>query len=229
MLKIKVTEYQEEEEILSVKEEKLQSLNLQEEILRTALLRGLSSRRSMTKNNPLTSGGQYFYSETIRALRELLKDKGFVGESIRNIELTINRDLGVAIYLCTGCKQTGLKNGTPQSKTDKGDFTLNLFNLNQIESPNYDMFQDLIPKKQINNAIKCEIWFLLHYFNKDNNTLMAELTKPISFNSKGYVTGFDSKNRFIIDIDMNKPIDIDDSTLTQSFNGDIDIPIELKI
>ncbi|MBP2699507.1 hypothetical protein [Photobacterium lucens] len=229
MLNIKVTEYQKEEQLLSQKEEQLQSLNMPEETLRTALLRGLSSRRSMTKNNPKTGGGQYFYNETVRALRELLKDKGFVGESIRNIELTINQDLGVAIYLCSGCNQTGLKNGTPQSKTSKGDFTLDLFNLNQIESPNYDMFEELIPKKQANNAINCEIWFLLHYFNKDNNSLMAELTKPISFNSKGYVTGFDRENRIIIDLDINKPIDIDDSTLTQSFNADIDIPIELKI
>ncbi len=189
--------------------------------IKEALLRGLSARKRMTENNPLTSGGQYFYGDTIRALRELLKPYGYVRESIRNVELTINQEQGIAIYLCSACDQTGNSAGFPQSVTDKGDFTLDLLNLKFEESLNYDLFPETLPESNPNNKLNSEVWFLLHYFDKNNNKISAELVRPVSYNKRGYVTGFDLENRIIIDMDNE---DIVDSQV--DFNDEIDFDIE---
>ncbi|HFQ5336108.1 TPA: hypothetical protein ACGVBC_002281 [Vibrio vulnificus] len=186
-----------------------------------AIHRGLSARKSMTANNPATSGGQYFYSEVVRALRELLKPVGYERESIRNVELTINKTEGIAIYLCGGCDQTGNLAGVPQSSRDKGDFTLDLFSLKYDDAPNLDLFPELLPQAKPQNKLNCEVWFLLHFFDKNNNNVKAELVKALSYNKKGYVTGFDLENRIIIDIDNNDIVDTE-----PDFNDEIDFDIE---
>jgi hypothetical protein len=189
--------------------------------IKEALQRGLSARRRMTENNPVTSGGQYFYGDTIRALRELLKPYGYVRESIRNVELTINKDEGVAIYLCSACEQTGNSAGFPQSITDKGDFTLDLLNLKFEESLNYDLFPETLPESNSANKLNSDVWFLLHHFDKNNNKITAELARPVSYNKKGYVTGFDLENRIIIDMDNEEIVDSQ-----VDFNDEIDFDIE---
>ncbi|WP_414931878.1 hypothetical protein [Vibrio europaeus] len=189
--------------------------------IKEALQRGLSARKRMTENNPVTSGGQYFYSEVVRALRELLKPYGYEKESLRNVELTINRSEGIAIYLCSGCDQTGNASGVPQSSTDKGDFTLDLFALKYDDAPNLDLFPELLPQSEPTNKLNCDVWFLLHFFDKNNNKIRAELARPISYNKKGYVTGFDLDNRIIIDIDSEEIIDTE-----IDFNDEIDFDIE---
>lgn len=189
--------------------------------IKEALQRGLSARKRMTENNPVTSGGQYFYSEVVRALRELLKPYGYERESIRNVELTINKNEGIALYLCSGCDQTGNSSGIPQSSTDKGDFTLDLFSLKYDDAPNLDLFPELLPQSDPKNKLNCDAWFLLHFFDKNNNKIKAELVRPISYNKKGYVTGFDLDNRIIIDIDSEE---INDTEI--DFNEEIDFDIE---
>ncbi|MCL1056802.1 hypothetical protein L2729_02200 [Shewanella gelidimarina] len=189
--------------------------------VREALLRGLSARKRMTENNPVTSGGQYFYGDVVRALRELLKSSGYEKESTRNVELTINKNKAIAIYLCSGCEQTGNPLGVPQSSTDKGDFTLELFGLNYDNAPNLDLFPELLPLSNPKNKLNCDIWFLLHNFDKSNNMLKAELTRPISYDKKGYVTGFDLENRIIIDMERDEIISI-----KPDFNEDIDFEID---
>lgn len=189
--------------------------------IKEALQRGLSARRRMTENNPVTSGGQYFYGDVTRALRELLKPFGYERESIRNVELTINKDEGIAIYLCSACDQTGKAAGVPQSITDKGDFTLDLFALKFEESLNYDLFPETLPKPNPKNKLNCDVWFLLHHFDKTNNKIAAELARPVSYNKKGYVTGFDLENRIIIDMDNEEIVDSE-----VDFNDEIDFDIE---
>ncbi|MFT6920086.1 MAG: hypothetical protein ACJA2G_002734 [Cognaticolwellia sp.] len=186
-----------------------------------ALRRGLSARNRMTSNNPATSGGQYFYSEVVRALRELLMPFGYKKESIRNVELTINDSQGLAIYLCSGCDQTGNLAGVPQSITDKGDFTLDLFQLKYDDAPNLDLFPELLPQARPNNKLNCDIWFLIHHFDKANNTVSAELARPVSYNKNGYVTGFDPDSRIIIDINNDDVIETE-----SDFNNEIDFDIE---
>jgi len=182
------------------KQSSLEALNLTESILKEALFRGLSARRTMTENNPLTSKGQYFYSEAVRALRELLATNGYEKISVRNVELCINKEIGVAIYLCGGCSQTGLANGYPQSIYSKGDFLLDLFGLHRHESPNLDLFHELLPTINNQNNLKCDIWFLLHHIDKNDNSIRAELCKAKSHDNRGFVTGFDLDNRIIIDM-----------------------------
>jgi hypothetical protein len=189
--------------------------------VKEALRRGLSARKRMTKNNPATSGGQYFYSEVTRALRELLKPFGYEALSLRNVELTINKDKAISIYLCGGCDQTGNKFGVPQSSTDKGDFTLDLFSLKYDDLPNLDLFPELLPQATPKNKLKSNIWFLLHHYDKNENRVKAELAKPVSYNKNGYITGFDLENRIFINTDFDDNLDV-----SIDFNDEIDFEIE---
>ncbi|MHA7231481.1 hypothetical protein ACVT98_22765 [Vibrio campbellii] len=201
----------------SIREHLCSNLNLVKE----ALLRGLSVRRRITENNPLTSGGQLFYSEVVRALREELKPLGYERESLRNVELTINKEMGIAIYLCSGCDQTGNPAGVPQSSSEKGDFTLDLFALHYDDAPNLNLFPELLPQSNPKNKLNCDVWFLLHFFDKNNNKVMAELVRPLSYNKKGFVTGFDLDSRIIIDIESEEVTDTE-----VDFNDEIDFDIE---
>ena len=208
-------------------EQLLDNLFLSKTILRDVLLKSVSARRQHTANNPKTSAGQQAYSSSVRALREETKLNGYEAYSERNIELTINNELKIALYVCTGCKQTGLVDGSPQSKTKKGRYTLELFNINNnnIGSDNYDLFQEYFPKTKSNNPLNCEIWFLLHHYNKGDNKVYAELSQPTYVDQQGFVKGF--KNRVIIDINDIDVDDVRDNVKPKdNFTPKIDIDLE---
>ena len=50
---------------------------------------------------------------------------------------------------------------------------------------------------------------------------MAELVRPLSYNKKGFVTGFDLDSRIIIDIESEEVTDTE-----VDFNDEIDFDIE---
>jgi hypothetical protein len=189
-------------------------------VIKEVMQRALSARKRITENNPLTSGGLYFYSEGVRALRDLLKVYGFERLSLRNVELTVNFEKGIAIYLCSGCEQTGSQAGFPQSRTPKGDFTLEYFDLKFEQSPNYDLFPEAFVNERLKNRSEFDVWFLLHKYNKSDDTITAELLRPKSYSRNGYVTGFYLESR--IPIEMNNEEIVDSNA---NFNQEIDFDI----
>jgi len=197
----------------------LQSLNLSQSDLTQILERGLSGRYSTTLNHPLTSRGQYFYGEAVSAAREILAPKGYTRLSLRNVELTISDE--VAIYLCRGCKQTGLAHGYPESRMKKGDFTHDLMGLIQNNAPGqgkllldesqlalnfYQPDGDVI--SLLPNKIGRDLWFLLYDFYEldefNRVGIRAELSRPVSYNDKNVVNSFST--RLIIDMNQSNPL-----------------------
>lgn len=214
----------------------LQPLNLCQNDLERILERGLSGRYSTTNNHPNTSRGQYFYGEGVSAARDILAPKGFKRLSLRNVELTVSDK--VALYLCRGCDQTGLVHGFPESRMKKGDFTCELMGLIQNNNPgqgklNLDDNQlnldldlpegDAIPL--LPNKIGLDLWFLLYdFYELDGDErvgIRAELSRPVSYNSKNVVNGFST--RLILDIRKPGPT-VQNGDLPQ-FTPDIDLDI----
>lgn len=201
------------------KQDVFQRLQVEESELIECLLQGQSARRSKTKNDTNAGGGNAFFNDTNRALRDKLSHRGYEALKQKNIELTVNNDLKIALYLRAGCDQTGLQDGHPSSKTDLGIYTQKYLNLSQDNDPHsYDMFgQDL------NSGIiplDFELWVILHYFDPHKKVVRAELVKPVSCDSLGFLTGFDRDSRLILDLtqddfiekspEFNDPIDFDE-------------------
>lgn len=215
----------------------LASLNLTQDDLNLILDRGLSGRYSTTLNHPVNSKGQYFYGEAVSGAREVLAPKGFKRLSVRNVELTTNEK--VALYVCRGCKQTGLINGYPESRIKKGDFTCELMGLIRNNNPGQGVLQlddaqlgfDFdIPEGQglpyLPNKLGLDLWFLLYEFYKLDEHgrlgIRAELSRPISYNQKNIVNGFSTR----LILSTHRP---DDPTIVigeePQFTPDIEIDI----
>lgn len=197
----------------------LQSMDLSQSDLGHALERGLSGRYSTTQNHPATSRGQYFYGESVSGLRDILAPRGYKPLSLRNVELTVNDD--VAIYLCRGCSQTGFIHGYPESRLKKGEFTRELMGLVLNNNPGQGVLKlddnqlkldfDL-PEGEVTpllpNKIGRDLWFLLYelYDLDEHNRkgIRAELSRPISYNSKNVINSFST--RLILDTHQPDPL-----------------------
>lgn len=124
----------------------------------------------------------------------------------------------VAIYLRSGCDQTGLIDGQPSSKRPLSKHTQRSLNLYQDSNPyNLNLF-DQVPNQGV-IPLDYELWVILHYYDPYKKSVRAELVKPISCNSQGFLTGFDRDSRLILDLtqkdfvekspEFNDPIDFD--------------------
>lgn len=214
----------------------LQPLNLSQSDLGRILERGLSGRYSTTQNHPKTSRGQYFYGEGVSAAREILAPKGYKRLSLRNVELTVSDK--VALYLCRGWEQTGLIHGRPESRMKKGDFTCELMGLIHNNTPgqgelilddnqlklDLDLPEgDVIPL--LPNKIGLDLWFLLYdFYELDGDErvgIRAELSRPISYNSKNVVNDFSTR----LILDVHKPDPIVQNGDVPQFTPDIDLDI----
>ncbi|HBY5479193.1 hypothetical protein ACYBNF_06215 [Klebsiella pneumoniae] len=214
----------------------LRPMNLSQSDLGRILERGLSGRYSTTQNHPKTSRGQYFYGEGVSAARDILAPKGYKRLSLRNVELTVSDK--VALYLCRGCDQTGLIHGFPESRMKKGDFTCELMGLIHNNTPGQGELilddnqlkldldlpeSDAIPL--LPNKIGLDLWFLLYDFYEldadERVGIRAELSRPISYNSKNVVNDFST--RLILDVHQPDPI-VKNGDVPQ-FTPDIDLDI----
>ncbi|NQE78185.1 hypothetical protein [Pantoea ananatis] len=217
-------------------ESRLQAMNLSQSDLARILERGLSGRYSTTENHPKTSRGQYFYGEGVSAAREILALKGYQRRSLRNVELTVSDK--VAIYLCGGCDQTGLLQGYPESRMEKGAFTRDLMGLIHDNTPGQGNLRLDDSQLKLNlgfpqgnavsvlpNKIGLDLWFLLyHLYELDDHNRMgirAELSRPVSYNDRSVVNSFST--RLILDLRQPDPAR-KDNDLPQ-FTPDIDLDI----
>ncbi|WP_193014406.1 MULTISPECIES: hypothetical protein [Gammaproteobacteria] len=219
-----------------VVESYLQSMNLSLHDLTRIFERGLSGRYSTTRNHPLISRGQYFYGEAVSGARDILASRGYKGLSLRNVELTVDKNH--AIYICRGCNQTGLINGYPESRMKKGDFTCDLMGLIRNNNPGQGILElndnqlkidfglsneDITPP--LPNKIGLDLWFLLYDFDKTDEYgrvgIRAELSRPISYNDRNIVNSFST--RLILDIHQPEPII--QGRDTPQFTQDIELDI----
>lgn len=163
-----------------------------EDVLHACLNRAVAEFRAKGGNYPKTAKGTAFYNEIIAALRDNLAPCGYVGQSIRNVELVINEEINIALWFVRGDESVGDPKGSPESHRGRGVFLINLLGVRQREDVRtLDMFADLNDFEP-QPKIKQKIWALLVYLNETENglTVKLELGVPVSFNKAGIINYF---------------------------------------
>lgn len=183
-------------------------------LVEQAIMRGKSATYSITDNYPKASPGTTFYSEVIASLRELLIPEGFEKLSISNIELTVSRELGFALYFCRGDEQTGIESGMPKSLRKKGNAAKNVLGL----VTHYPLLPELddVPQADIS------IWAITIFADFKNDSYRAELGVPTNIDQRGYIDNF--SHRIMLDLNNEIPTpSITDKPI--EFTEDVDIEI----
>lgn len=110
----------------------LNDWRISEDDLREAIKEAQAERDRATLHHPLGAGGTFAYHEAVRALRDRLTPKGWCVENLSNYALTINKELGIAIAVASGDKNTGIEDSIPGTKTPKGGMTKLVLQRNQL-------------------------------------------------------------------------------------------------
>lgn len=186
-------------------------------IIERCIINAISATYSITDNHPIGARGTTFYNELISGLRDQFLSEGFERLCVNNIELTANKDLGIAFYFSRGDEQTGLSGGFPRSLRKKGKVTQQILGLKEHSLVNLELFPELNSK----NKPEITIWAITIFADFKNEHYSAELGIPVSVNKKGFIDSF--SHRIMLNINgttppptINKPVE---------FTEDFDINI----
>lgn len=206
----------------------LANLSLQDfqQIIQTADF----ARSDETDNSTKNYAGTVFYSNLVKAIRDVLATKGFTPYSHRNIELALHEHIAIAV--CKGDANTGSPHQPPQSHYKKGEVTLQLFGLKQDDNP---LQEKLFPgteklhttggKLQLTLDEKDRnVWVLVHYSEKISNGeyhVKAELSQPATYDNNGHINSF--AHRIILDFENSQ---LNSANATPEFTDTIDFKVE---
>ncbi|WP_146201392.1 hypothetical protein [Leucothrix arctica] len=194
-----------------------------QEILVEVLNRAIAKwRGAITPNHPATAKGDDFYNHSVVALREMLKPFGFAPLSKSNVQLTINKERGVAIYCCRGDERIGISEGKPRTLRARGDCTLNLLGLSEDTDPTS---LDLFPSDPELRLADFDVWVLLTYIDQSGgrSSFRAELSHPKS-HTKGFINSFDKR----IILNTTSRDVVEEKSGSESFNDAIDFDLPEK-
>lgn len=167
----------------------LNDWRISEDDLREAIKEAQAERDRATLHHPLGAGGTFAYHEAVRALRDRLTPKGWCVENLSNYALTINKELGIAIAVASGDKNTGIEDSIPGTKTPKGGMTKLVLQRNQLS---FSFFDDsgTFPADE-SSSTPYKNWLLLYYSCRDE--VRVELSLPLYMDHNGYICKWDSR------------------------------------
>lgn len=186
-------------------------------IIERCIINAISATYSITDNHPIGARGTTFYNELISGLRDQFLSEGFERLCVNNIELTANKDLGIAFYFSRGDDQTGISEGFPRSLRKKGKVTQQILGLRKHSVVSLELFPDLNPKSDT----EITIWAITIFADFKNEHYSAELGIPLSVNRKGFIDSF--SHRIMLDINRINPTPIINKPI--EFTEDFDINI----
>jgi hypothetical protein len=159
---------------------------LSTDLIHEALKAGAVAQRACASNHPRTSGGYYFYSETVRVLRDKAARASWTAESDSNIEYVVAPGGLTRIWVLAGDSDTGISNGNPKSRHGRGSYGRHAIDQNQ-------MVLDLPGLVEAEPAIDTAFvpsWALLHYFDKGLNEIRCEISLPVPVLEDGRVSAW---------------------------------------
>lgn len=118
---------------------------------------------------PPTARGTFMYHNTIAKICELMAEKGWKSESVKNLPYTISADASVKTTVATGDASTGKKGGFGPKLKEKGktpsvvDGQMTLF-----DPDNYAVDQQ-----------EGKLWYLVIYVDYCHQEIRMELSKPV--------------------------------------------------
>lgn len=218
----------ESEDADSILEEKF---GLTTSILMDVLTRSLFERNIVTELHPITSSGMRFYESLVFNLRELCIPLGYSPLRKDNIELVSNDKY--AIWGCHGDKAVASPIDIPTSKRSITDAKKRLLGIHLDNHPfSYQLFIDEPFSRREHQGM--EVWALMYHcmshIAEDGSGIKqvevrAELSKPSSYNEKGFINYFSTRIILPIITLNGSPDLIDDDYDDDQFNPDIDIDI----
>jgi hypothetical protein len=167
-------------------EMRLEKLGLDTEILKQAVNLGLLARLECTENDPSSFPGICSWAASVRSLREQLIPRGWERLNDRNLPLTVNRSLGIAITASSGDDCTGIEGLFPRTRNPKGVTTQQKVKSNAEQ---LGLFTDTTdtPEELIAEVKKWNTWLLLSYRDVANRKIRCELSCPIGLGPDGRV------------------------------------------
>jgi hypothetical protein len=184
------------------------------EVLEQTIKRGEIARDNCTKNDPPSTPGYNAWSNTVRALRDLLTPQGWERNDDQNYSTVISPAKDVAIAVATGNEGTGDETQEANTKYPRGTATQTAVDMNAFMFKLFEPTQDEIA--EANRAT----WMLLK--KRVGDTVYAELSLPAAMTKDGFVDYWDT--RIIL-----SPITIDPAiVLPDDSTEDIDIKVIRK-
>jgi len=189
--------------------ERLQSLQIPEELLVEAIQRGVAEKKTAEIFDPPTAGGYALYWYTTRHVRKGLSEAGWEMSDSNNIALIRDPLEGTVVIVCSGDQQTGQVIGDPpKTKRSKGDVFLEVSEIVSVDLwGNEEVETRSIALPDANG------WLLLHYHveNGPQQVLRAELSRPLEAQS-GTITKW--SERIILHVPLP------DALYDDEFDGD---------
>lgn len=195
----------------------LQSIGIEKaEWLEQILLRVLYAFNNTTKNDAITAAGTYAYLAAVRAKRDILGHHGWEPEIEHNLELTVNAEYGTRLIVSSGNEDTGIKDGFPATKNEKGKQTKKVVAVNAAQRhiwPELENYKNI----QIKNT-----WILLYHIDLSKSKMRAELSLPVDLDiNELKVNGW--AKRIII-----KPIEYNQIRIANDFDFKDDFEIKIE-
>lgn len=162
----------------------LAAFGLTTAVLHESVEAGGIAFRACTGNHPATARGFYFYAETVRALRELLSEQGWLSESDGNIEYVTHPGRGLRIFVLAGDSATGHPGAQLHSRRSRGPRGRVAVHRNQlvIDLPG---FSADVASTSVHGT-----WALVHHVDTDAQEVRCELSLPVSVGADGRVEGW---------------------------------------
>lgn len=198
-------------------QERLSSLDLNEEALLHAARRWYVAWSGFTANHPPFGIGIAAWMEAVAALREQLMQEDWTRSDDRNYALVISPDGAMAINVATGDLGTGLPEVNPSNKAPKGTSTADAISVNQIQ------LELPLPVPQL-PPVRGEgplTWFLL--LHRAPEEIRCELSLPSDMSADGRITRW--QERIILG---RIPLDGDSIDFVNPQGPDLDIHVKRK-
>lgn len=214
----------------------LSALDQQEEALKEltgaiskALKLAINEVNLLSPSHARTAPGTYLYQETIRYIREVLKKYGFEPLNIGNVELTYNKNLGLALYYCRVTEDLKSLDSHPLSLRKRGEHTKRLMNLSENSVINPDMFPETLEMNNSNITKEglMSIWAVMLYADFRTEQYIANLGYPESVDRYSRIDSF--SHRIEISLDLPEMVTEKQPDYAENPNTDIQIKYEKLI
>lgn len=158
---------------------RLSELGLREEILVQAVHAAEMDRRGCSIFEPSSAPGYKSWAAAVGTLGELLVPTGWIKEETRGLPRVVNPRNGIAIAVVHGDEGVGLLNGHPKSKQPRGEQSISLIEINQLQLTL--PFPGLQPPTP---AVHEQLTYWLLIFS-DTETVRAELSLAVGLSEDG--------------------------------------------
>jgi hypothetical protein len=164
--------------------------SLRPEDISIPLMIGRAAGADTTHNNPVSAAGYYRWSESYRAICELLctEQRGWLRADVDGQPLVIHRGYGIALLVTSGTNETGdLIADEATNRNPKGRATRAAVTENQLILPFADALPPLRDRRFRDHGLVT--WFLLYAIDNEGD-IHAELSLPRSIGENGHVNSW---------------------------------------